>query len=664
MKLWWAALAFASLLFAVPHFASAQTAPIRVIVNDVAVSLPQPAEVRGGAVVAPLAPIVQAFGASTQWDAPTRTLIVRGVSGATLRLVVGQTTVTAGDSRWDLPVAPSLQGGMVVGPVASVLRGLGAYVKQHDEDGTLDAVSQITGLVWRGDADGLTVTVSATGPVRADGGVLHGPERLVVDLQSAVIRLKTPDTAIGSGPVIGVRTAQFHVRPYVTRLVFDLAHPLPFQIATSPGTVTLALGAAGAPVASAPAPTAPTAGVSAGAAPQAPGVAGTHPSSSPPAAAAPSGTATAGAAPSGTATGTGQVGHGAQGPASSAAGGAVTAAAPATVPAASGTAGDSGSAQVSTSAGGTPEPVALPALPEFADGPGAFHVQSVTYDDVSGQLVIRASQRATVTVHQWTYPDRLAIDIADGVFRDRRTDVEIGSGGIRNVVVSQFGLHPNLTRVLVHLNRKIAYTMTTADGGRTVVIGFTDAGREGPPPPAVIIDPGHGGDDSGAIGPKGTHEADVALNIGRMVKDALERQGTHTVLTRTDNTTVALEDRPDLAQRYGGIVFVSIHANASADPTVQGTTTYYYTPQSRALAELVQAEVTRALGEQDRGLQTARFYVIVNTQMPAILVETAFISNPKEEAMLRDPAVDQRIAEAIARGIEKFLAEQSQMTSH
>ncbi|HYM71203.1 MAG TPA: N-acetylmuramoyl-L-alanine amidase family protein [bacterium] len=639
MKLWWAALAFASLVFAGPHVASAQTAPVRVIVNDVAVPLPAPAEVRGGVVLAPLAPIVQAFGASAQWDAPAQALVVRGLSGTTLRLVVGQTTVTAGDSRWDLPVAPSLQGGMVVGPVAAVLRGLGAYVKQHDEDGTLDAVSQVTGLVWRGDADGLTVTVSATGPVRAAGGVLHGPERLVVDLQSAVIRLKTPDAAIGSGPVIGVRTAQFHVRPYVTRLVFDLARPLPFQIATSPGTVTLALGAVGSPVANASAPT--------------------------PAAPAPPAAASMGAPPSGAAAGTGQVGHGAQGPVPPASGGAAAPGGAAVGSAGSGNVGVSGSGQVSTNdSAGTPEPVALPALPEFADGPGAFHVQSVTYDDAAGQLVIRASQRATVTVHQWTYPDRLAIDIADGVFRDRRTDVEIGSGGIRNVVVSQFGLHPNVTRVLVHLNRKIAYTVTAADGGRTVLIGFADAGRVGPQPPAVIIDPGHGGDDSGAIGPKGTHEADIALNIGRMVKDALERQGTHTVLTRTDNTTVALEDRPDLAQRYGGIVFVSIHANASADPAVQGTTTYYYTPQSRALAEFVQAEVTRALGEQDRGLQTARFYVIVNTQMPAILVETAFISNPKEEAMLRDPAVELRIAEAIARGIEKFLAEQSQVTSH
>jgi hypothetical protein len=146
MRLWCAALVFASLAIAASRPAAAQTAAVRVFVNDAAVSLPAPAAVQNGVVVAPLAPIVQAFGGSAQWDGSAHALAVRGVSGATLRLVVGQTTVEQGDTRWALPTAPALQAGTVVGPVAAVLRGLGAYVKQHDEDGTLDVVSQVSEL--------------------------------------------------------------------------------------------------------------------------------------------------------------------------------------------------------------------------------------------------------------------------------------------------------------------------------------------------------------------------------------------------------------------------------------------------------------------------------------------------------------------------------------
>jgi len=662
MKPLWAALALASVLVATPPTVTfAQVAPFHVMVNDGEVSLPVPAEVQGDVVLAPVAAVVQAFGATATWDAAGHALTVRGVSGATLRLVVGQTAVEAGDARWDLPVAPAVRGGTVIGPVAEVLRGLGAYVKVDPDAGTLNAVSQVTALTWRSEAGVLAVTVTATGPVHAATSVLHAPDRLVVDLQSAVIRLKTPNLPIGAGPVIGVRGAQFHVRPYVTRLVFDLSRPLAVHVATAPGVVTLSLGGTGAAAANAgatgvaPAGTPGATGSSSAAPPASGGAA-----SSPGGAAQPPTGGRGGPAPSGGGTTGGQGGQGTPGPGGPPARPAPAAASP-SVSAASPT-----SPSVPTSdSTAAPEPLAVPPLPEFADAPGAFHVQSVTYD-ASGGLVIHASQRFTYAVSQWAYPNRLAIDIAGGVFRDRRRDIEIGAGGIRNIVISQFSLRPNLTRVLVHLARAVPYVAVAADEGRALVVTFGGGPgtAAGPKRPSVIIDPGHGGDDPGAIGPTGLHEADVALSIGRMVRDALERKGTRTTLTRTDNSTVSLEDRPDLAQRNGGIVFVSIHANASTDRNVQGTTTYYATPQSQALAAIVQTELAQALGEPNRGVRTERFYVIVNTAMPAILVETAFISNPTEEAMLRDPGVQQRIAEALARGITKFLTEQSQTATH
>jgi len=312
--------------------------------------------------------------------------------------------------------------------------------------------------------------------------------------------------------------------------------------------------------------------------------------------------------------------------------------------------------------GAAAEPRAVPPLADFADGPGAFHVQAVAYDDQdhTGHITIRASQRVTYALRAFVYPDRLAIDITGGVYLPRRQDIEVDSDAVRNIVVSQFQIKPNITRVLVHLNHKLPYGAAPADGGRTLVVTLGDPGRRLARGSAVIIDPGHGGSDGGAVGPSGLREADVTLAISRLVHDDLTGQGIPSVMTRTDDSTVPLEDRPDMAVRYGGFLFVSIHANASRSIGSAGTETYYETPTSGPLARVMQSEVTQALGEPDRGVHTADFYVLVNTPMPAVLVETAFITNPSEETMLRDPAVQQRIADAIARAIAKYLAAERQ----
>jgi N-acetylmuramoyl-L-alanine amidase len=289
-------------------------------------------------------------------------------------------------------------------------------------------------------------------------------------------------------------------------------------------------------------------------------------------------------------------------------------------------------------------------------------VQAVAYDDQdrTGRITVHASQRVAYALRRFVYPDRLAIDISGGVYRPRRQDIEVGSDAVRNIVVSQFQLKPNVTRVLVHLNHTIPFSAAITDAGRTLIVTLGNPGPRVARGSAVIIDPGHGGADSGAVGLSGLREADVTLAISRLVHDDLAAQGIASVMTRADDSTVPLEERPDLAIRNGGIVFVSIHANGSRSIGSAGTETYYRTPESQAFARVMQSEVTQALGEPDRGIHTADFYVLVNTPMPAVLVETAFITNPSEEAMLRDPSVQQRIADAIARAIAKYLAAERQ----
>jgi N-acetylmuramoyl-L-alanine amidase len=633
-----AALAVVVLL-AWPLPSSGQAASPHLIINDVDVAHDASPLIQDDVLLLPAVLVARAFGAATAWDAAARTLTLTGAGGAVVRLVPGQTRAEVDGTRRDLPAAPVLRDGTLWAPALALLRALGAYVVDGDDGHTQIALAQVTNVSWRADGAGLAVRVSATGPVHVDTHLLHQPERLVVDLGGAIIRLSGPPQDIGIAGVLRVRGAQFQLRPFITRIVFDLDHAIKFTVAARPGEIVLALGDVAAvpaaqtpPVTAAPAPGSPAQHPSATSASPPTPVTPPAGGSAPPAT-SPSGTAGPGAPPS--------------------------SAIPA-VPAGPAVAAPHDAS--ADSSGIAPEPLALPPLPEFADRPGAFHVRAVAYDDQdrAGRITIQASQRVTYALHQFVYPDRLAIDITGGVYLARRHDIEVGSEAVRNIVVSQFQLKPNMTRVLVHLYHKMPYSATVTDGGRTLVVTLGNPGPRLARGSAVVIDPGHGGADGGAVGPSGLREADVALAIARSVRDTLAGQGIPAVMTRTDDATVPLEERPDLAQRSGGIAFVSIHANASRSAGVAGTETYYNTPESQALARVVQAEVTQALGEPDRGVRTAEFYVLANTPMPSVLVETAFITNPAEEAMLRDPAVQRRIADAIARAIVKYLAAQRQ----
>ena len=184
----------------------------------------------------------------------------------------------------------------------------------------------------------------------------------------------------------------------------------------------------------------------------------------------------------------------------------------------------------------------------------------------------------------------------------------------------------------------------------------------------IVIDPGHGAPDTGAIGPTGTKEKDNNLAISYMLATALKAGGANVIMTRlVDNSPVSvnfnelsdLQFRSTLANNAKADIFVSIH-NDSFSPTVSGTTTYYSQDNPKAalsmqLATAVQAELIKALGTSNRGVKEAAFYVIKNTTMPAILVETAFISNAAEEQKLSSNTFRQSAANAIMKGIVTYL---------
>ena len=224
----------------------------------------------------------------------------------------------------------------------------------------------------------------------------------------------------------------------------------------------------------------------------------------------------------------------------------------------------------------------------------------------------------------------------------------------------------------------------------------------------VVIDPGHGGSDTGAKGPGGTLEKDVALLIARRLRAQLINSlGLQVFLTRDGDQELSLDQRTAIANNYKADLFVSIHANASRASGARGSEVYFLayqasddesrkvalaegalpeaaeagaasgpTPsdvalilwdmaqaehleESSALASRLQEELSEIGGTPGRGVKQAPFRVLVGAAMPATLVEVAFISNPEEEKQLASETFQQQIAAALARGIERFRKERS-----
>lgn len=172
----------------------------------------------------------------------------------------------------------------------------------------------------------------------------------------------------------------------------------------------------------------------------------------------------------------------------------------------------------------------------------------------------------------------------------------------------------------------------------------------------VVIDPGHGGRDPGAVGIGGLQEKQINTAISNRVQQQLQAAGITVLMTRSSDVFVDLDARAQYANRAGANVFVSIHANAiSMDrPEVNGLETYYFSSGER-LARSIHSAVLGNVSMRDRGVRQARFYVLRYTTMPSVLVETGFVTGAEDAARFRDPAAVNRIADGIARGILNYL---------
>jgi N-acetylmuramoyl-L-alanine amidase len=177
----------------------------------------------------------------------------------------------------------------------------------------------------------------------------------------------------------------------------------------------------------------------------------------------------------------------------------------------------------------------------------------------------------------------------------------------------------------------------------------------------VVIDPGHGGPDPGAVGIGGLRETDVVLDVGLQLAQLLQSRGVQVLLTRTSEVDVDLPPRVALANRSGADVFVSLHANAlSLDrPDVNGIETFYYQGgRSYELAVSIQQQLMAVSpGTPDRGARPGRFFVIRRTVMPSVLTEMGFVTGEIDSPRLADASYRQRLAAAVASGILSYLGQ-------
>jgi N-acetylmuramoyl-L-alanine amidase len=297
----------------------------------------------------------------------------------------------------------------------------------------------------------------------------------------------------------------------------------------------------------------------------------------------------------------------------------------------------------------------------------------------------------------------------DAVMNDKDTiaklDLPVEPGGIKPASVNTISSTPappeRIKSTTAKSKRKTATAdfdvreaQPTASGDRSLIRALgLKIGK-------IVIDPGHGGHDTGTIGANGLEEKDLVLDVSRRLGKLLQtRLGAEVIYTRRDDTFIPLETRTAIANQEAADLFVSVHANSSHDPDARGVETYYlnFTSSPEALEvaarenavseksihelqDLVKkialkekieesqefaADVQRSLhsglaaknpGVRDRGVKKAPFIVLIGANMPSILAEISFVSNPADERRLETADYRQKIAESLYRGIAKYVS--------
>lgn len=269
-------------------------------------------------------------------------------------------------------------------------------------------------------------------------------------------------------------------------------------------------------------------------------------------------------------------------------------------------------------------------------------------------IVLLKSKRADYRVSMLSDPERLLIDLTKSKLgEDIPKTTVINLGPIKQIRLGQF--QEDVARVVFDLTEKSSPQISRVPEG--IRIRLTSKTPLKPPPgtPLVLIDPGHGGSDPGALGASGSREKDVTLRIALLLRDLLRRQNIAVHMTRSEDMAVSLSDRGMINDRLKPDIFLSIHANSFVRSEVGGTESFYFYEAGKYLTEALQKQLLIAVGREDRGVKQANFHVLRTSNVPASLVEIAFISNPEEERLLVNADFQNRVSQSLMKGIMDYL---------
>lgn len=196
----------------------------------------------------------------------------------------------------------------------------------------------------------------------------------------------------------------------------------------------------------------------------------------------------------------------------------------------------------------------------------------------------------------------------------------------------------------------------------------------------IVVDPGHGGIDPGAVGCNGIKEKDIALQVGKQLKNLLTHAGAKVIMTRETDTDLStpgsgsllkrkredLNKRVSLANTNEASAYLSIHVNAFPSSRWRGAQTFFQRqePESKKLAEAIQSELIKTMGNTTRAAKGEDFYTTRNTKMAGVIIEIGFISNPAEAKLLIDPQYQRKLAHAIYNGLVKYYTQSANDTGN
>ena len=228
-------------------------------------------------------------------------------------------------------------------------------------------------------------------------------------------------------------------------------------------------------------------------------------------------------------------------------------------------------------------------------------------------------------------PNRLVLDFPGAIYDQATKYIDVGIGSVKQIRVGQFSTKPPVVRVVIEMKRALRYrVLKQGEGEKYYVQLYSKERRKA----VIMLDAGHGGSDTGAIGVTGVYEKDITLPVTLALADSLRNLGYEVELTRDTDRFASLGERADRANELLPMIFVSIHANSIEDPAFSGVMTFHFNGASEAsaLADSIQRQLLASTGAVDRGVRTANFFVLRETVVPAVLVEIGFLTLVSNDA--------------------------------